>query len=100
MDDGKEIQKKQIQMAWDYSKVEADFHCRVYLQIFVVVLTVGFSIVIAGFTEPLKGYSIFTTFIGSILIFASFYCVLKINELTSKLHGFFDYLLAELEKLK
>lgn len=100
MNDEKEILKKQIQMHWDYAKVEADIHCRVYLQIFVVLITIGFSVIIAGFTETLKDYAIYTILLGIILFLASLTYVFKINELTSKLEGLHDFLLGELENLK
>ncbi len=100
MDDKKEIIKKQMQIYWDYSKTEADIHSRVYLQIFVVLLTLGFSFILAGLTEYLKSISAFTIIAGLLLILASSYYVNKINELTDKLSGIFEYIVDTLEKLK
>lgn len=99
MDDEKEITIKQIELTWDFAKTETDVHCRVFLQAFVVLLTVGFSIIIAGLTDSLKNYSQFTSLAGGILIFTSLYYAYKTYTITGKLKDAFQYIIIELDKL-
>jgi uncharacterized membrane protein len=100
MDWDKEVTKQQIQMTWDYTKAEADIHCRVYLQVFVVFLTTGLSLLIGGFTEPLSSLEPYISVAGLIIIAFSLVLVGKIQGLTSKMLDAFKILMDKLESLK
>ena len=99
MNNYEEISKIRIQTSWDYAKQQVDIHCRLYLQIFAVLLTIGFSIIVAGLTEVLKPYSPVTTIVGSFLIFISVLYVMKVRDLTNELEEYYIFILDELEKL-
>lgn len=49
-----ELRKKQIQMNWDYAKQQNDIRLRIYLQSFVLSLTIWLSITIVAIAENLN----------------------------------------------
>ena len=100
LNDKNEIIKKQIQINWDYAKQQNDIHCRVYLQVFVVLITVGFGILVAGLTYPLRSISGVTTIVGGILIFTSIYYIYKIRTSTLDLEMYWQRTIYDLEKIK
>jgi len=97
MSEEKDIPKKQLQMAWDYAKVETDIQCRIYLQIFAIFFTVGFSFTLSGLIEKsLIPYNYF----GIIFIAVSLYYVYRTGHQTEELKSRLNYILIKLGRLK
>jgi len=95
MDDEKEIQKKQIQILWDYAKQQNDIRCRMYLQFFVVSLTISVAFTLASINIH------FLFIIPAILLFLlMIYLILKLRSVTYDLEENWQYITHQLEKLK
>lgn len=93
----KEIQKKQLQIFWDYAKQLNNIHCKLYLQFFVICFTSGLSFMIAVFTGILD----ITFLIGTIILFIfTIHYIFKIRSLPDELNKPLKDVIDGLEKLK
>lgn len=93
----KQIQKNKLDLSWDYAKQQNDIHCRLYLQFFVVYLTIGVTIALATLVDKLNSF----LFIVSIIFFlVSFYYIIRIRTLPDELQKSWEYIINELENLK
>ena len=93
------IRKNQIDTQWQYAKAETEIHCKKFIQIFIILLTIGFTIIITTITgglEPLFNY----VAIGLVFICLSFYSIIKVNELTKLLRNQMIRIHSSLENLK
>lgn len=97
MEDSKQIQKKQLDISWDYAKQQNDIHCRLYLQFFVVYLTLGSTVSIAILVGELDNLF---WMIPLILFSLTFYYIIKLRTLPDELKKSWEYIINELEKLK
>lgn len=93
------IRKNQIDTQWQYAKAETEIHCKKFLQIFIILMTTGFAIIVTSITEdfkPLQNWIV----IGSVFIILAWYSIFKINKLTKKLKRRLVEINDKLEKLK
>lgn len=93
-----DIDKKQIQVAWDCIKEVVGLHCRIYLQLFALFLAIGFSFLLAGLTEKLP--IIIGIIVWFFLILGAIGCILEIKKLLYRLEDYHKYTIKKLDKLK
>ncbi len=89
--------EKIIQISWDYAKQLNDIHCRLYLQFFIVFLTLGITTSIAVFSV-----SIWFIVVSLLFLFFAFYYIVRIRSLPDDLNDDFRNIIGmikELEKL-
>ena len=98
MNDKKEIQKKQIQMTWDYLTKDADIHSRKVLQYFAILLTFILGLILAVVTNNCD-FWVAAPIVTALLIL-SYLSIRKIRSYSKKLRTALDELLDELDKLK
>jgi len=94
--DLKEYLEKKAYINWDFAKQLNDIHCRLYLQFFVVYLTIGISILITVLVENLN--TIFYT--PSIIFFLlAIYYIFRLRSLPDELESARQRTVDDLENL-
>ena len=99
----KKVRKNQIDMLWNYAKAETEIHCKKFMQLFVLFLSIGISMIINAITEfliPSFFPSWLFLLIGGYFILLSIWSISKIQELTKILKENLIKYQFELEKLK
>ena len=94
--DYEKILEKKIQINWDFAKQQNDISCRLYLQFFVVCLTVAVSFTIVTIAEKLDPTFIIPA--GLFYIF-TIYFILKLRSITKNLVKDYEKILDELDDL-
>ena len=94
--DYENVLEKKIQINWDFAKQQNDISCRLYLQFFVVCLTVAVSFTIATIVEKLD--PVFIIPAGLFYIF-TIYFILKLRSITKNLVKDYEQILDELDNL-
>lgn len=94
--DYEKVLEKKIQINWDFAKQQNDISCRLYLQFFVICLTVAVSFTIAIVVEKLN-----PAFIIPAGFFYTFtiYFILKLRSITKNLVKDYEEILDELDEL-
>lgn len=88
---------KELEIDWDYAKQLNDIHCRLYLEFFVLFLTlcITFSIVIIT-----QNMNIIFWVVSLIFFILSIYYILKIRSLSDELQESRKAIFESLESLK
>ena len=91
-----DIIEKQIQINWDYAKQQNDIRCRLFLQSFVICLTVGASFTIATIVEKIN-----TIFLipAAFFFILTIYFVIKVRSVTYDLEKDWEYAITDLNEL-
>jgi hypothetical protein len=94
--DLEEYLQEKARINWEYAKQLNDIHCRLYLQFFVIYLTIGISLVIAVLVEELNA----VFYIPPIFFFLlAIYYIFRLRSLPDELESARQRIVDDLEKL-